>query len=136
MTSLAVFLKYGVFALIAGCLNLASQRLILGLREFYLQFTLAILVGTVVGLVVKYLLDKHLIFRASSVGLLSQRRQFSLYVVVSIFTTGIFWGTEIWFWLWWETEFMREVGASIGLFVGYVVKYRLDKRFVFQAVNR
>ena len=30
-----------------------------------------------------------------------------------------------------RTEAMRYVGAVIGLSIGYVAKYRLDKRFVF-----
>ncbi|MEL6702576.1 MAG: GtrA family protein, partial [Pseudomonadota bacterium] len=46
-------------------------------------------------------------------------------------TTMIFWGTETAFWLIWDTDIMRELGAVIGLSIGYVVKYNLDRRFVF-----
>jgi hypothetical protein len=31
---------------------------------------------------------------------------------------------------------MRELGAVIGLTIGYVVKYELDRRFVFTPSNR
>ncbi|MEL7013152.1 MAG: GtrA family protein, partial [Pseudomonadota bacterium] len=31
----------------------------------------------------------------------------------------------------WRTDLMRELGAVIGLTIGYVTKYQLDKRFVF-----
>jgi putative flippase GtrA len=45
----------------------------------------------------------------------------------------IFWGTETVFWLTWKTDAMREIGAIIGLSIGYFVKYHLDKRYVFTA---
>ena len=32
----------------------------------------------------------------------------------------------------WKTDLMREVGAVLGLAVGYVIKYTLDRRFVFR----
>ena len=32
----------------------------------------------------------------------------------------------------WQTDLMRELGAVIGLAIGYVVKFQLDKRFVFR----
>ena len=31
----------------------------------------------------------------------------------------------------WGTDLMREMGAILGLAVGYVVKYNLDRRYVF-----
>ena len=58
-------------------------------------------------------------------------RQFGLYTAMGIVTTLIFWGTETAFWLAWNTEAAREAGAVLGLTVGYVVKYNLDRRFVF-----
>ena len=36
------------------------------------------------------------------------------------------------FWLIWRTEFAREAGAVIGLSIGYVTKYLLDRRYVFR----
>jgi putative flippase GtrA len=50
---------------------------------------------------------------------------------MGIVTTAIFWITETAFWLHWQTEAMRELGAVIGLMIGYTVKYQLDRRFVF-----
>jgi putative flippase GtrA len=52
-----------------------------------------------------------------------------------VITTLIFWGTETLFWLTWGTDLMRETGAVIGLAVGYVIKYNLDKRFVFRVAG-
>jgi putative flippase GtrA len=50
---------------------------------------------------------------------------------MGLVTTAIFWATEYAFWLVWGTQLMREVGAVLGLAVGYIAKYQLDRRFVF-----
>ena len=53
------------------------------------------------------------------------------YYRASFVTTAIFWGTESLAWVIWQTDLAREAGALLGLAVGYMVKYRLDRRFVF-----
>jgi putative flippase GtrA len=55
---------------------------------------------------------------------------------MGLVTTAIFWGTETLFWWLWHTDAMRELGAVIGLTIGYVTKYQLDKRFVFAPRHR
>ena len=50
-------------------------------------------------------------------------------------TTSIFWGTETLFWLTWKTNSMKELGAIIGLSMGYIIKYRLNKRYVFNKLS-
>ncbi len=87
--------------------------------------------GTAIGLVVKYLLDKRWIFDDRATGLAAHGRRFSLYTAMGLVTTAIFWATETAFWLTWGTHLAREVGAVLGLAVGYWVKYHLDRRFVF-----
>ena len=32
----------------------------------------------------------------------------------------------------WKQENMREIGAILGLTLGYIIKYNLDKRYVFK----
>ena len=89
--------------------------------------------GTVVGLIIKYLLDKRWIFADPSTGLRAHGGKFALYSLVGLFTTAIFWGAETVAWLAWGTNAAREAGAVLGLAIGYLIKYRLDKRFVFGA---
>jgi hypothetical protein len=43
----------------------------------------------------------------------------------------IFWGFEFTFEYLFETKALRYLGGVIGLCIGYVVKYQLDKRYVF-----
>lgn len=130
--SLSVLIfRYAAFAVLATLANLGAQRAVLAVDDSGLGFTLAVILGTGVGLVLKYLLDKRWIFADLSTGLASHGRKFALYTLMGVVTTLIFWGTETAFWLATGSHAMRELGAALGLAVGYVVKYRLDRRFVF-----
>lgn len=111
--------------------NLGSQRLVLATFPGELAFVAALVVGTGVGLVVKYVLDKRWIFRDPAKKAAEEIQQFSLYTFTGVGTTLIFWVSETAFWMIWQTTTMREIGAVIGLTIGYVVKFNLDKRYVF-----
>tara|TARA_S200000501_G_scaffold213064_1_gene200140 strand:+ start:2364 stop:2762 length:399 start_codon:yes stop_codon:yes gene_type:complete len=130
MTSNKIFL-YTFFAIIATFSNLTTQRFIISFSQSNLFFLIAIFCGTVVGLLIKFFLDKKWIFFDKTSGLILQSRKFSKYSLMGILPTLIFWSTETIFWFLWNTENMREIGASIGLSIGYIIKYKLDKRFVF-----
>ncbi|MAQ81987.1 MAG: polysaccharide biosynthesis protein GtrA [Maritimibacter sp.] len=125
-------IRYAAFAVIATLANLGAQRVVLAVRDDGWTLMLAIAVGTGVGLVVKYLLDKRWIFLDGSTGARAHGERFSRYTLTGVFTTAIFWGMETVFWMIWQTDLMRELGAVIGLAIGYVVKFQLDKRFVFR----
>ncbi|MBH68435.1 MAG: polysaccharide biosynthesis protein GtrA [Rhodospirillaceae bacterium] len=121
---------YAVFAVLAIICNLITQRLsIFCVPELGVPF--AVLLGTFTGLLVKYVLDKYWIFHDNSLGLFENGRKFTLYSLMGVFTTTIFWSSEMLFWLLWQTHFMRELGAVLGLGVGYLLKYQLDRSFVF-----
>ena len=111
--------------------NLATQRVVLQFGETGIHFAGAVGAGTVVGLIIKYILDKRWIFYDLGTGVTNHGRKFSLYTAMGLVTTAIFWGMETAFWVIWQTDIMRELGAILGLSVGYVVKYNLDRRFVF-----
>lgn len=133
MSRTTLTLRYVAFAVIATLANLAVQRLALALPGLpaMLAYPLALGAGTLAGLVIKYLLDKRWIFHDFSQGIEAHGKRFSLYALMGVATTAIFWGTETLFWIVWQTHTARELGAVIGLAIGYVVKYRLDRRFVF-----
>ena len=131
MTLRRLALRYSAFAVIAIIANLGVQRLIFTQGSDGIIFALAVGVGTLVGLVIKYILDRRWIFYDLGTGVKAHGRKFSLYSAMGFITTAIFWGTETAFWLIWQTDVMRELGAIIGLSIGYVVKYNLDQRFVF-----
>ena len=97
-----------------------------------MSIILSVLVGTGVGLVVKFILDKRYIFAFQSENLSQDSRLFLLYSVMGVITTLIFWGFEFGFHLIFETREMRYLGGVIGLAIGYIAKYHLDKRYVFR----
>ncbi|SOC83154.1 GtrA-like protein [Ensifer adhaerens] len=131
MTPTTLILRYSAFAVIATLINLGSQRIVLMFGSSTLHFAAAVIVGTGTGLVVKYILDKTWIFFDTEVGIEAHGRKFTLYTVMGLVTTAIFWSMESAAWFMWRTEAAREIGAVIGLAIGYVVKYHLDRRFVF-----
>lgn len=131
MTLSTFVLRYAAFAVLATLANLGTQRLVLLPGDDSLRFAAAVFLGTLVGLVVKYVLDKRWIFQDMETGLKAHSRKFTLYTAMGVITTAIFWGTEATFWWVWGTDLMRELGAVLGLSVGYVIKFYLDRTFVF-----
>lgn len=136
MSRTTLILRYAGFAVIAVIANLAVQRVVFwgtpAAEVGAAQFIVALMAGTLVGLVVKYVLDKRWIFYDRTSGARAQGTQFALYSLMGVATTAIFWATETAFWLIWQTDLAREVGAVLGLSVGYITKYALDRRFVFR----
>lgn len=131
MTRAQLVLRYAAFAVVATLANLAAQRLVLMAGRGPIVFAAAVVAGTGAGLAIKYVLDKRWIFYDGSTGLKSHGRKFTLYSAMGLVTTAIFWSFETAFWAVGHTDLMRETGACLGLAIGYVVKYQLDRRFVF-----
>lgn len=131
MTAARVVLLYAVFALAATGANLGAQRAMLGFWPAPGGLPAALLLGTAVGLALKYALDKRWIFHDRSTGLAAHGRRFSLYAAMGIATTALFWASELAGWWLTGTDAGREAGALAGLAAGYILKYHLDRRFVF-----
>ncbi|MCK9541203.1 MAG: GtrA family protein [Novosphingobium sp.] len=136
MTPHALVTRYALFAALATLANLAVQRLVLMAGYGTVAFAAAVVAGTLAGLVLKYALDKRWIFFDRSSGVAAHGRKFTLYTAMGLVTTAIFWASETAAWLVWRSDLAREAGAVLGLAVGYVVKYRLDRRFVFTGPAR
>lgn len=133
MTSLQLTCRYTLFALIAIIINILCQRAILQIGKTDLIFIFALYAGTFVGLVTKYFLDKRWVFYDIETGFKKNSRKFIVYTIMGVITTIIFWGSEAAFWVIFNTDSMRELGAFIGLTIGYLIKYNLDKRFVYRS---
>jgi putative flippase GtrA len=111
--------------------NLFVQFLCFQVYSGPLSLYPALAVGTLAGLGVKYVLDKKWIFYHTTQNSRDEARKFILYSCLGVATTAIFWGTEIIFDLFVAGPAAKYLGGGIGLIIGYLVKYRLDKRFVF-----
>lgn len=129
-------LKYCLFAIIATILNLVSQFVVFGIYSGIGSLYLGIICGTAAGLVSKYILDKKYVFDYQSDSNAEELRNFSLYSLFGIVTTLIFWGTEILFDSLSQNPSSRYGGAIIGLGIGYLIKYQLDKHYVFNTIGR
>lgn len=128
---MTIALKYSLFAVLATLLNLSAQEVVVRTYDDALAIYPAMALGTLVGLVSKYLLDKKYIFQFITASHREDLGKFTLYGLTGIATTAIFWGFELSFDALIGGKIARYIGAAIGLSIGYGVKYRLDKRYVF-----
>lgn len=123
---------YGLLAAIATAVNIFAQALTVWLYSGAASLALSMAIGTGAGLIVKYVLDKRYIFRFKAENVAHDGRLFLLYSLMGVFTTVIFWGTELAFHFAFQSAELRYLGGIIGLTMGYLAKYELDKRFVFR----
>jgi putative flippase GtrA len=123
---------YAVFALIAIAVNIGCQAMVIWVYKGPFAIQLSVLVGTAAGLPVKYVLEKRHIFGFESKNLAHDGRVFMLYTFMGVFTTALFWGIEYGFHAAFGTDTMRYVGGAVGLTIGNIIKYHLDKRYVFR----
>lgn len=129
-TKLAI--NYGIFALIATAANISAQDIVIRTYNGAFDIPASVVAGTGVGLIVKYILDKRYIFRFRARSVAHDTQTFGLYTVMGLATTVIFWGFEFGFHHIFATKEMRYIGGVIGLAIGYLTKYHLDKRYVFR----
>ncbi len=130
-TLLMIAFKYTIFALISTIFNLLFQYLSFGAYDGFGSLYVAMFFGTLAGLVVKYILDKKFIFYHAPIDKRDDAKKFLLYSLMGVFTTIIFWGTEIAFDSLSGNPNAKYLGAVIGLSIGYLIKYFLDKKYVF-----
>ncbi|GEM_PF-108229 len=151
--------KYSFFAVIATVVNLFTQFVSFAfydrmfpaiepwlslpvIREVYtlsvtilpgddLRLYFGMAWGTLSGLLVKYYLDKKYIFYYITKRKREDFQKFLLYSFMGVFTTLIFWGFEIGFDFYFDGEWAKYAGAVVGLSIGYLTKYFLDRKFVF-----
>lgn len=133
MSALKLSAKYALFASLATVINLLAQELSLLFYAGSLSLYSAVLTGTVAGLTSKYYFDKHYIFIYVTESAQHNLQTFVVYTLTGGFTTLLFWSFELGFEFWFGTRIARYTGAVIGLSLGYVVKYQLDKRYVFNS---
>lgn len=132
MKNATLVTTYLAFALAATFVNLGSQMLSIACYKGMYAVPISMIVGTGAGLLLKYILDKRYIFKAETKNLAHDGKLFVLYSGMGLITTAIFWFVEYAFHMIFANDGMRYVGGAIGLAIGYVLKYQLDKRFVFQ----
>ncbi|HEY8580100.1 MAG TPA: GtrA family protein [Beijerinckiaceae bacterium] len=134
-TQAAIVGRYLLFAVVATLANLGAQELVVRAAPIA-PLSVSILVGTVVGFGLKYVLDKRYAFDDPYEAHGREVRKLLLYGAFSVVTTLVFWTFEVAFWLLWGTATAKYAGAVLGLAIGYVLKFLLDSRFVFTGQAR
>jgi putative flippase GtrA len=132
---LSITVKYALFAALATGINIAVQRVLSTVAAGRFSIYIAILSGTSAGLIVKYLLDKRFVFHYRPPSRSDEALKVILYLLMSAFSTAVFWAVEVSFDALFEFAAARYIGAVVGLTLGYSLKYELDKRFVFTNSN-
>lgn len=126
-----IVVRYIAFAVVSTIVNLGAQAITFRYAPIAPLYA-AILAGTAAGFAVRYALEKKWVFYDAYQSHADEARKFALYGVMGIGTTVIFWAFEIGGQFLTGSAFGRYTGAVIGLAIGYVVKYQLDKTFVFR----
>lgn len=123
---------YALVSTLASAANLGTQALYIWAYSSSYAVVLSVLVGTLMGFPIKYVLEKKYVFDFKADNLGHDTRLFILYGLIGVFTTGIFLGVEFIFHNIFGTNAMRYLGGAIGLTLGSYIKYHLDKRVVFK----
>jgi len=132
ITGASLAAKYAFFAAVATVTNIVTQYLSLLVYSEIYSLYMAMVLGTLTGLALKYVLDREYIFYYRVKTRTDDLTKFVLYSLMGVITTFIFWGFEIGFTHLSESDYAKYIGAIVGLSIGYITKYHLDKRFVFQ----
>ncbi len=125
-------MTYSFFALVTTVANLGSQMVSVAFYSGIYAIPVSMIIGTAIGLLMKYVLDKRYIFKAQTKNLAHDGYLFILYTAMGLITTAIFWLVEYGFHWIFNNDGMRYLGGALGLAIGYTLKYQLDKRYVFQ----
>ncbi len=102
-------------------------------QSFYCPNDGRVLVGSVLGVgvsyIVKFILDKFIVFEKKSTDLKQTSKEFIKYFLFAIFTTVINIGGQYLLYKIFLWEYLT--AAIIPLAVGYIVKFLLDRKYVF-----
>lgn len=128
---MTIAIKYLLFAILATGINIGTQYISLIIYSGQCSLYMAMFWGTLTGLIVKYILDKQYIFQFQTKTIKEDSYKFIIYSIMGIITTLIFWGFELAFNYLVSFATAKYFGAIVGLSIGYITKYQLDKRYTF-----
>ena len=127
-----IIVRYFVFAVIATVLNLLFQYFSFIVYDGFGSLYIAMSIGTLIGFTSKYFFDKNYIFYYVNKGNENEANKIFLYALTGVFTTAVFWVFEIGFDIMFDFNIAKYIGATIGLSIGYIFKFFLDRKIVFR----
>lgn len=125
-SEIKILFLYILFIFIASITNFASQIIV---QLLFKNILLTIVIGTVSGLIMKYILDSRYIFQSSTN---LELKNFFLYSFFGALLTPIWWLFEYLGYLFTSSFEWGLFWGGIGLSLSYYLKYLLDKKYVFK----
>ena len=126
-----ITIYYSLFAGLSTVVNINIQMFfILTYRGLY-SVEVYIFIGTLVGLLLCYFLEKCYIFSFQSTNIKLNGLLFCFNNFMGVFTTVIFWETEDVFYLIFTSDLMLCLGGVLGLAIGCNIDDQLNNHFVF-----
>ena len=92
--AVGIAVLYTLIAALSTTINIATQMLSMWVYKGSYSIEISILVGTVAGLPLRYILEKRYIFSFTSQNFAHDGKLFVFYSALGGITTLIFWGTE------------------------------------------
>ncbi|HOV13454.1 MAG TPA: GtrA family protein [Spirochaetota bacterium] len=140
------YLLYLIFAIFSTLINLLTQigveRVLFSLNiDFFsmvvvdkitLNIIIKMFIATVISFIFKFIVDKIVIFQDKTTNLVSNLKKIVIYGSFAVFTTLIFWGFELGFKFVFHFQYSEYIGGTLGLIIGYTLKFLLDSRYVFK----
>ncbi len=102
-------------------------------QDITIVFLLQMFTGIIAGFLVKFILDKFVVFKEKHKNFAHTLTQFFIYGALALITTFIFLAFEIAFKIIFDFNNSEIIGGFIGLVIGYTLKFFLDKIFVFKS---
>jgi hypothetical protein len=130
-----IFIRYVAFAIVSGLTNIAAQEVFV--QAIPLAPVMAsILSGTILGFMVRYLVEKRWVRLDEHRGHVAEARKIGLYGIFGAATTALFWVTELCFCYFLHTAEAKYIGAAIGRFLGNWIGCHRSNRYVFRPSMR
>lgn len=126
-------IKYWIFVALSILLNILIQDTVLYIfGETKKTILLSIFVSIIIVFIFKYIMDKKYVYKYN----IKQRvdkKSLILYLFFSIATTLLFFLVEfIVIVSFADFKYKVEVGSTIGLLLGYTIKFKLDQKITFK----
>jgi putative flippase GtrA len=123
-------------AIYVVCVVISSVANYIAQESFYWKWPyveIAMLFGTGVALVVKYILVKKYAFAFKPRNRSHEAQVFFVYGLLGVLTTFLFWGIELGFHYYIPMTYSRQIGTVVGLLVCGYIKFIMDRDYVFNA---
>ncbi len=126
---------YWFFVVLSIALNISIQEIVFFLesKDSILQASMvAMIIAIIITFIFKYIADKKYVYKYE-IEKMYDKKSLVFYLIFSLFTTFLFFVVELFFiFVLKDIEFKKEIGATLGLLIGYIIKFILDKNITFK----